>query len=131
MVAHPLTVLYDGDCPVCTRIAGRLAGLDTAGRLRLVPHQVAARDRPEVQRLAVERDLARALHVVDAGGTWASGGEAVLRAFEEVPALRPLAGLGRLPIVEALVEPAYQLFARYRGRFAWLAGSFAPASPPR
>ena len=122
-----LTVLYDGRCRVCTRIAGRLAGLDDGRRLRLVPLQRAAADRPEVQRLREQRDLRRALHVVDTEGRWASGGEAVLWTMDRLPALCTLARLARLPLVSRLVEPGYRLVADHRARFAWLAGSFSPA----
>jgi predicted DCC family thiol-disulfide oxidoreductase YuxK len=119
-----LTVLYDGRCRVCTRVAGRLAGLDTGRRLRLVPLQRAAVDRPEVQRLRAQRDLRRALHVIDEEGRWASGGEAVIRTLECLPRLRPLASVARLPGVARLVETAYRLVADHRARLAWLAGDF-------
>jgi predicted DCC family thiol-disulfide oxidoreductase YuxK len=121
-----LTVLYDARCRVCTRIAGRLAGLDVADRLRLVPLQRAQGDRPEVQRLRAEQDLRRALHVIDGQGDWASGGEAVVRVLEQLPATRSLARLARSPVCAPLVEPAYRLVATHRGRLAWLAGSFRP-----
>ncbi|CAN5618618.1 hypothetical protein BH24CHL9_BH24CHL9_01890 [soil metagenome] len=126
-----LTVLYDADCRVCTRVAGRLAGMDRLGRLRLVPLQGAARQGPPLDRLSTERDLSAALHVVDREGRWASGGEAMLRAWEELPSLRPLVRLARSPLVAPMVEPAYRLFAEHRGRFAWLAGSFSCRVPPR
>jgi predicted DCC family thiol-disulfide oxidoreductase YuxK len=129
--AGRLTVLYDARCRVCTRIAGRLAGLDRDRRLRLVPLQQAATDRPEVRRLRAERDLRQALHVIDEDGRWASGGEAVIRALEGVPSLRPLARLARLPIARSLVEPGYRLFAANRARFSWLAGSFRRVQRPR
>lgn len=119
-----LTVLYDARCRVCTRIAGRLAGLDRRRRLRLVPLQRAATDRPEVRRLRSTRDLRRALHVIDADGDWASGGEAMIRALERVPSWRPLARLARMRGVRRLVEPGYRLFAANRSAFGWLAGSF-------
>lgn len=119
-----LTVLYDGRCRVCTRLAARLAGLDAGQRLRFVPLQRATRDRPEVQRLRAQRDLRRELHVIDVDGRWASGGEAVLRTLELVPRLRPLARAARLPGVAALVEPAYRLVAQHRAHLAWLAGDF-------
>ena len=122
-----LTVLYDARCRVCTRIAGRLAGLDAGRRLRLVPLQRAAEDRPEVRRLGEQRDLRRALHVVDSEGRWASGGEAVLRTMERLPALRGLTRVARLPLVAWLVDPGYRLVADHRARFAWLAGSFGSA----
>ena len=61
-----LTVLYDERCRVCTRIAGRLAGADHDGRLRLRPLQQAHEDEwASVRRLRAERDLRSALHVVD------------------------------------------------------------------
>lgn len=120
-----LTVLYDARCRVCTRIAARLAGADTEQRLRLRPLQAAADDpRPEVRVLASRRDLRRALHVIDEASQWASGGEAMLRAMERVPAFMPLARVGRLPLLARMVEPGYRLFARHRARFSWLAGSF-------
>lgn len=119
-----LTVLYDGRCRVCTRIAGRLAGLDRDRRLRLVPLQRAAEDRPEVRRLRAEQDLRRALHVIDEEGRWAVAGEAVLRTLERLPRVRPLVRFARLPLVSALVEPGYRLVADHRARLAWLAGGF-------
>jgi predicted DCC family thiol-disulfide oxidoreductase YuxK len=119
-----LTVLYDGSCLVCTRIAGRLAGLDHGRHLRLVPLQRAAADRPEVRRLAGARDLRRSLHVVDGAGRWAAGGEAVLRTLEALPRLHPLARLLRRWPVSRVVEPAYRCVASRRARLAWLAGSF-------
>jgi predicted DCC family thiol-disulfide oxidoreductase YuxK len=129
--AAALTVLYDADCRVCTRVAGRLAGLDRLGRLRLLPLQDAALHGPPIDRLAAERDLAASLHVVDADGRWASGGEAMLRAWEQLPALRPLARAARTTLLAPLVEPAYGAFAAHRGRFAWLAGSFRCRAPSR
>lgn len=120
-----LTVLYDARCRVCTRIAGRLAGADVEGRLRLRPLQLALDDPvAEVRHLARERDLARSLHVIDEDGAWASGGEAMLRALERVPAGRRFVRLARLPLLRDLVEPGYRGFARERARFSWLAGSF-------
>lgn len=120
-----LTVLFDADCRVCTRVAGRMAGMDREGRLRFVPLQDASRHGALLGRLAAEQDVAAALHVVDREGRWASGGEAMLRAWELLPALRPLVRLARTALVAPLVEPAYRAFATHRGRFAWLAGTFS------
>jgi predicted DCC family thiol-disulfide oxidoreductase YuxK len=128
-----LTVLYDARCRVCTRIAGRLAGADSDRRLRLRPLQWAADDEwSSVRRLRAERDLRRALHVVDEGGDWADGGEAMLRTLERVSTLAPLARVLRWPLLATWVEPGYRWFAAHRARFAFLAGSFRPAySAPR
>ncbi len=113
--ARPLTVLFDTDCAFCTRTAGWLARLDRSRRLRLVPLQSASTDLPAVAALAAARHLSTTLHVVHATGDLATGGEAVLRICEAVPQLRPLAVLGRFPVVRPLVEPLYRLVARHRG----------------
>jgi predicted DCC family thiol-disulfide oxidoreductase YuxK len=120
-----LTVLYDAECRVCTRIAARLARADGGRRLRLRPLQGASGDDwPHVRQLASERDLRRALHVIDEAGGWADGGEAMLRALERVPGLQVLAHVARHPLAAWAVEPSYRWFARHRARFSWLAGSF-------
>ena len=121
-------MLYDARCRVCTRIAGRLAGMDTEHRLRIRPLQRAIDDEwPSVRRLRSERDLRAALHVIDEDGQWAAGGEAMLRVLERVPLGAPLARLCRLPFIAAMVEPGYRRFADNRARFSWLAGSFRAA----
>jgi predicted DCC family thiol-disulfide oxidoreductase YuxK len=118
-----LTVLYDAHCRLCTRIAGRLAAMDRRDRLRFVPLQMAAHDRPEVRDLAASRDLAAALHVIDEDGRWSAGGEAMVRVWDEVPSLWLLARLARAPVVRSLVEPGYRFVAAHRSWFGWLAGS--------
>lgn len=123
-----LTVLYDARCRVCTRIAGRLAGADAEGHLRLRPLQRAHTDEwASVRRLRAERDLRMALHVVDEAGQWAAGGEAMLRTLERVPRFALLARVLRLRPLVQFVEPAYRWFAANRARFAFMAGSFGPA----
>jgi predicted DCC family thiol-disulfide oxidoreductase YuxK len=124
-----LTVLYDAHCRLCTRIAARLAAMDRLDRLRFVPLQAAAHDRPEVRDLAATRDLAAALHVIDEQGRWVAGGEAMVRVWEQVPALRPLARFARLPVVRSYVEPAYRFVAEHRPWFGWLAGSTRCCEP--
>lgn len=123
-----LTVLYDARCKVCTRIAGRLAGADRAGTLRLRPLQSAHEDEwASVRRLRAERDLRRTVHVVDGEGNWAQGAEAMLRACERVALFAPLARVLRLRPLRPLLEPGYRWFARNRARFGFMAGSFGPS----
>ena len=120
-----LTVLYDARCRVCTRIAGRFAGLDARGWLRIRPLQWADRDEWEsVRLLRRQRDLRLALHVIDEDGEWAAGGEAMVRVLERLPALRAVAVVLRLSGVRHTVEPGYRWFADNRARFAFMAGSF-------
>src|SRR6266513_3397359 len=87
-----ITVLYDESCGFCSMCARVLRRLDRAGRLRLMPLQVAS------DRLAggpSMRELTETMHSVDASGRWETGADAWVRIAAVVPVLRPLGILGR------------------------------------
>ncbi|MEO8638432.1 MAG: DUF393 domain-containing protein [Chloroflexota bacterium] len=120
-VTDPLFVLYDGDCGLCSRTAQALRLLDRAGRLRLVPLRRAA---AELGAVAPSLPAMRAaLHAGDPAGGWSIGGEASLRIAEAIPALRTLAIVGRLPLLNRLVEPGYRFLASRRDRIGRLVGA--------
>jgi predicted DCC family thiol-disulfide oxidoreductase YuxK len=128
MDGHRLTVLYDAECAFCTRVAARLAGMDRGRALRFLPLQAAAEDgQTVVAELAARRDLSAAIHVIDAEGRWASGGEAVLRASDRLPVLRPVVRAARSCLLAPAVEPLYRFVADHRGWFAAFAGARAHA----
>jgi predicted DCC family thiol-disulfide oxidoreductase YuxK len=65
--------------------------------------------------------LKAALHVRDERGAWHAGGDATIEIASVVPALAPLAVVGRLPGMALVAEAAYQLVARNRHAIsAWL-----------
>lgn len=115
-----LIVCYDGECGVCLAAIERLRNLDGDERLQFVPAQRVATELPGLAARIAPGALSSALHVVEPDGRWISGGEAVLRIAETVPRLRPIARLGRLPLVNPLVEPLYRLVARHRHRLSRL-----------
>ena len=115
-----LTVYYDAKCPVCVlamRVARRL---DRNRRLRLVSLQHAAEDRASDVKRPTRRRLRAVLHVVDEQGRWFSGGEAMLQIADRIAILRPLALVGRLPVINRSVEPAYRFIANNRHRISRL-----------
>jgi predicted DCC family thiol-disulfide oxidoreductase YuxK len=116
-----MLVLYDADCGLCSRTAQALRILDRRERLRLVPLQRA----PELlgDGSPPADALKAALHVRGPEGDWWTGGEASLRIAAAVPALWPLAQVGRLPLISSMVEPAYRLLARHRDRLGRLLGA--------
>ena len=116
----PLTVCYDGECGVCLAAVERLRNLNGAERLRFVAAQRVTTELPEFAARIEPGALSSAMHVVEPDGRWVSGAEAVLRIAETIPRLRPIAWLGRLPVVNRLVEPLYQLIARHRHRLSRL-----------
>jgi predicted DCC family thiol-disulfide oxidoreductase YuxK len=121
-----LQVFFDADCGFCAHSASVLRRLDSKQRLALVPLQRAAEvvpDAPDIDRLLAS------MHVRDPTGHWSVGGAAWLRIADEIPLLRPLAFLARLPGLRRLVEPAYALVARNRHRISRLLGDDACVIP--
>ncbi|MEX1072209.1 MAG: DCC1-like thiol-disulfide oxidoreductase family protein [Chloroflexota bacterium] len=109
-------VFYDSDCAFCTRVARVLRRLDRRHRLRLVPLREASAlaDAPSQARLSA------ALHCRDRSGRWFAGGDACLRIAAEIPGLRLLARLGRLPVAHGMVDLGYRLIAANRKRLSRL-----------
>ena len=106
-----LTVLYDADCGVCTMTARMLHALDGSRRLDLSPLQrFVARGAEDPDAAA----LVERLHVRDARGRWASGGDAVLRVMASIPILVPLSLVGRLPGARGAVDALYRWAASHR-----------------
>ena len=109
MDSSTLTVLYDGECPFCTRTASILRRLDHRRRLRLLPLRDASLpDQPTLE------ELIDSLHVVDAHGRWWAGGDAVIEICRRIPSLRPMVWLARLPLARRVIDLAYRLVADNR-----------------
>jgi predicted DCC family thiol-disulfide oxidoreductase YuxK len=67
--------------------------------------------------------MTASLHAGVPGRGWSTGGEAALRIARAIPALRSLAVVGSLPILNRLVEPGYQLLASHRDQIGRLIGA--------
>ena len=119
--ATPSTLLYDGDCGLCTASAAWLARRAPAGELRVLPLASAAAD-PAIAPLVVGRDLARTLHVVTADGEVVTGAHAVLTVARIVPRWGAVARLGDHRVGRALLEPAYRMVAANRHRIGRAVG---------
>jgi predicted DCC family thiol-disulfide oxidoreductase YuxK len=110
--APPLTVLYDGACPLCRREIGLYRGLRSD-----TPLCFADVSDPAAQALpsgsSREQLLAR-FHVMHPDGRLLSGAEAFLALWAALPGWRWLALAGRLPGAPWLMERAYRGFLRLR-----------------
>ena len=118
--ARPLTVWYDGDCPICTVEIGLMRRLDRASAIEFVDlclPGACPNDR--------EARLAR-LHAQPRGGPTVAGAAAFVAMWRVLPDLRPLAALASPPPVLWLLERAYRLFLRLRpGLQAMVRGGLA------
>lgn len=109
---EPLTVLYDGSCPLCRREIAHVRSLaDKKGGAALCFVDVSA----DATRPAPERDaLLACFHVQRADGTRLDGAAAFVAMWQRLPGRRWLARLARLPGMLALLERAYGGFLRVR-----------------
>jgi predicted DCC family thiol-disulfide oxidoreductase YuxK len=112
--ASPLTVLYDGACPLCRREIGVYRGLPPLHPDSPVcfadVNDTALTLPPGTTR---EQLLAR-FHVRGRDGALLSGAQAFLALWAALPGWRWLALAGRLPGAGWLMEAGYRLFLRWR-----------------
>jgi predicted DCC family thiol-disulfide oxidoreductase YuxK len=111
--AKPVTVYYDGACPVCTREIGVYRAC--AGAEHVVWVNVGAPDMGE--RAAPDLTRADALarfHVRDADGQLVSGAQAFAALWLVLPAWRWLGYVARMPVIAPFLELFYRCFLRLR-----------------
>jgi predicted DCC family thiol-disulfide oxidoreductase YuxK len=111
--AAPLTVLYDGACPLCRREIGLYRGLPADTPLCFA--DVSDPAQPLPAGATRERLMAR-FHVLDGQGRLVSGAPAFLALWAVLPGWRWLARAGRLPGVAWAMEVAYRGFLHLRPR---------------
>lgn len=116
MARYPLTVFYDGACPICAREMALMKRLDRTERLSLLDFSSTGFDAaPTGLTIA---DLSAVIHAQWADGTVMTGVD-VFRAIWDAVGLGFLSRLSRLPLVAPLMVSAYGWFARNR---LWLTG---------
>ena len=112
--ALPLTVLYDGACPLCRREIGVYRGLQQLqANAPVCFADVNDAALPLPRGITREQLLAR-FHVRGRDGQLLSGAQAFLALWAALPGWRWLALAGRLPGAAWVMERGYQLFLRWR-----------------
>jgi predicted DCC family thiol-disulfide oxidoreductase YuxK len=107
----PLTVLYDGACPLCRREIGIYRGLQPNTPVCFA--DVSDTASPLPPGTTREQLLAR-FHVRSREGQLLSGAQAFLALWAALPGWRWLALVGRLPGAAWAMERSYRLFLRWR-----------------
>ena len=113
MTQYPLTVFFDGACPICAREIALMKRLDRKRQLTLCDFSRSDYDAASIGVAPAE--LGRVIHARWADGSVITGVD-VFRAMWEAVGLGLLAKLSRLSVVEPLVLKAYAWFARNRLR---------------
>lgn len=118
--AYPLTVFFDGDCPICAHEIAFLKRLNPRNRVEFVDFASPSYD---PNRTGLGRDeLGRVIHARWADGTMLVGVD-VFREVWSALGFSWLARLSRLPVMDRLLASGYDWFARNR---LWLTGRAAP-----
>jgi predicted DCC family thiol-disulfide oxidoreductase YuxK len=113
----PLTLYFDGECPLCAREIKLLRARANADRLHFVDLSDEAFDAGSVGFTRAQ--MGSSLHARFADGTWVKGLDATLWSWRA-------AGLGAwaAPLSWRLTRPlfdmGYRLFCRWRPHLAWL-----------
>ena len=108
MSPPPLTVWYDGACPLCTREIALMRRLDRAGRIEFVDVAEPGASCPIDPAVLLARFHARE------DGMLLSGAAAFAAMWRAIPVLRPLGLLARNRRVLSVLEWAYVRFLRVR-----------------
>ena len=107
----PLTVLYDGACPLCRREIGVYRGLQPNTPVCFADVSDAGQPLPPG---TTQAQLMARFHVLDAEGQLLGGAQAFLALWAVLPGWRWLARLGRLPGAAWAMERVYLFFLRVR-----------------
>lgn len=113
MAPYPLTVFFDGACPICAREIALMKRMDQQRQLEFNDFSAVDYDLASIDVSPAE--LGRIIHARWADGRVISGVE-VFRAMWEAVGLGMLARLSRLSLLEPMVLRAYAWFARNRLR---------------
>lgn len=109
---RPFTVVYDGMCKVCTRLANALRLWDKRGMLEVVSSQatgVQARF-PWIPERAYRESLQL---VAQNGDTW-QGAAAIEQLLKALPRGRLISWIFYIPFVRGVADRFYRWFARNR-----------------
>lgn len=114
--SEPVTVWFDGGCPLCRREIAGIRRLDTAGRITFID---VSGDSPA--DCPVDRaDLLARFHARE-GDRVLSGAAAFAAMWRAIPVLRPFGLLARNALILSALERGYRLFLRARPRLQRLA----------
>ena len=111
-LGRAFTVVFDGDCKVCTRLSHMLRQWDRTQRLEVVSSQqsgVMARF-PWIPA----RAYADALQLIASDGTTWQGAEAIEQLLNILPKGRLVSWVFRIPFARVLADRFYRWFARNR-----------------
>lgn len=127
----PLTVLYDGGCPLCRREIGIYRGAKAFSAAAPVRFDDVSDHALLLPPGTTREQLLARFHVRRGDGELLSGAQAFLALWAALPGWRWLALAGRVPGAAWSMEHAYRLFLRLRPTLQRWALRLDPPGPNR
>ena len=112
---RPLTVFFDGSCPICSKEinfykmragADELSWVDVSDEEVPIPIQTRSRE-----------ELMARFHVLSSSGELVSGGAAFAELWASLPAFKIFGKIFKLPILRYLIDVGYDIFLTLRPKF--------------
>jgi len=110
----PLSVYYDGECPVCRQEVALYRRMDTAQRVVWIDILTLAD--AELPQMKSRGDLLGRFHARAGNGAWMIGVDAFAAIWDRSPGLRHLAFLFRTPGIRQLAKVGYLGFLAWQRR---------------
>ncbi|MEM5495378.1 DUF393 domain-containing protein [Hoeflea sp. AS16] len=110
--AIPLSVWYDGDCPVCRQEVALYSRIDRNRAIEWI--DIVALADSALPAGKTRDDLLGRFHARQANGPWRTGVDAFTAIWDQLPVLRRLAFLFRTPGIRQLVELGYRGFLKWQ-----------------
>jgi predicted DCC family thiol-disulfide oxidoreductase YuxK len=127
---QPCTVLFDGDCGICSWCRDFAERHEHAGRLRLVPFQLA--DLEGLSPGLTLHEAGRMAWFIKPDGRRYGGARCVFEVLKRLDGLWHVLGwMGANPVISTPVTPLYWLVANNRHRISARLGMTACAVPQR
>lgn len=129
--ALPMTVLYDGACPLCRREIAVYRGLAPCDAQAPVCFADVSDPTLPLPPGATRAELLARFHVRDRSGRLLSGAQAFLALWAALPGWRWLAWAARFPGAAWTLERGYRLFLTCRPMLQGWASRLDRPSPPK
>jgi predicted DCC family thiol-disulfide oxidoreductase YuxK len=113
----PLTVFYDGSCPLCTAEIGIYKDADTNDLLNMI--DVSSHTFSGDDQITQQAAMAR-FHVRLEDGQQLSGARAFIEVWRVIPSWRWLAGFSKIPGAVSVLEFFYRAFLHARPLMVYL-----------
>jgi predicted DCC family thiol-disulfide oxidoreductase YuxK len=118
---QPLTVYYDGQCPLCVREISLYRRLDRKGAIQW--HDVSQGVGDLACDAVTQKEALDRIHAREADGTILTGAQAFVAMWQRLPGFAGLAPIARRQPVLGLMEAGYGWFAPRRQKISrWLTG---------